>query len=443
LLLCLLPVLALSCAVHASDPPNIILILVDDLGYGDLGCYGNKKIKTPRIDELAAEGQRWTSFYSSGPTCVPSRRGLVTGRHPALMAEADLAKSRDRFLSAMLKKQGYATALLGKWHLEAKPKEFATNPLHPLDCGFDSFYGTAGSNDVPAPPGKIQNRELFDSCDKFTFPVPLFRGREAVEKTANQELFTKRYTREAVRWIKAKKGERFFLLLSHNMPHVPLFASRKFRGKSEGGRYGDVVEELDWSVGRVVDAVKAAGIDEKTLIVFTSDNGPWSVFEVHGGTAGSLRGEKGTTWEGGVRVPAIFRWPGRIAPGEVDGMAAGLDLYATFATLAGGTQPRQETGYISQDLSGVLLRGEASPRTRWFYSGHTLAFRSGNYKIHLSTKARSTNPETRKRAPVARHDPPLLFDLESDPGEQTNIAAERPEIVARLLAELDGFRRAD
>jgi arylsulfatase A-like enzyme len=428
--------------VQAAKPvaPNIILIFVDDMGYGDLACYGNPLIKTPNIDRLAAEGQRWTSFYSSGSTCVPSRRGLMTGRHPALMQGNNLTALRDELLASMLKSQGYSTAILGKWHLAGYPKDFTKSPMHPLECGFDYHYGTPGSNDVPRPNGRIQNRKLFDECDKFTFQVPLIRGRDVLEMPVNQELLTSCYTEEAVKWIKSKKDERFFLYLAHNMPHAPVFASKKFQGKSGGGRFGDVIEEVDWSVGQVMKAVVQAGIDDKTLIVFTSDNGPWTMFGPHGGTAAPLRGEKGTAWEGGYRVPGIFRWPGTIAPGKIDGLAANLDLYATFATLAGGKQPQARSGYISKDLSGTLLRGEASPRTKWFYNSGAVAFRSGNYKIHLSTKSRSSNPDTRKREPIPRHNPPLLFDLSSDVSEQENIASAHPDVVARLLKELAAFR---
>ncbi|MFP6673731.1 MAG: sulfatase [Pirellulaceae bacterium] len=439
--LTLLAVLSTS-GVQAAKPvaPNIILIFVDDMGYGDLACYGNPSIKTPNIDRLAAEGQRWTSFYSSGSTCVPSRRGLMTGRHPALMQGNNLAALRDELLASMLKSQGYSTAILGKWHLAGYPKDFTKSPMHPLECGFDYHYGTPGSNDVPRPSGRIQNRKLFDECDKFTFQVPLIRGRDVLEMPVNQELLTSRYTEEAVKWITSKKDERFFLYLAHNMPHAPVFASKTFQGKSGGGRFGDVIEEVDWSVGQVMKAVVQAGIDDKTLIVFTSDNGPWTMFGPHGGTAAPLRGEKGTAWEGGYRVPGIFRWPGTIAPGKIDGLAANLDLYATFATLAGGIQPQARSGYISKDLSGTLLRGEASPRTKWFYNSGAVAFRSGNYKIHLSTKSRSSNPDTRKREPIPRHNPPLLFDLSSDVSEQQNIASAHPDVVARLLKELAAFR---
>ena len=443
-----LPILFLSGlaggAAQAADRPNIVLIFVDDMGYGDLGCYGNKQHKTPNIDRLAAEGQRWTSFYASGATCVPSRRGLMTGRHPALMGGVKLVDARARLMPAMLKQHGYATAILGKWHLAGYPQDFTQSPMHPLECGFDYYYGTPGSNDVPAPKGKVQNRELFDNCTKVTFQVPLIRGRDVVELPADQELFTSRYTSEAIQWIRKNKDQPFFLYLAHNMPHAPVFASSKFQGKSEGGRYGDVIEEIDWSVGQIMEAIKEAGLDRKTLIAFTSDNGPWSMFGPHGGTAAPLRGEKGTCWEGGYRVPGIFCWPGTIKPGVVDGMAANLDLYATFAKLASGLAPAEDTagqqGFVSRDLTGVLLRGEPSPRQQWFFSSGAIAFRSGSYKIHVSTKNRSSNPNTRQREPLTKHEPPLLFELSSDVGEQRNIAADHPEVVARLVREMTQFR---
>ena len=443
LVLLALTLFTLGTSLHAAVlRPNIVLIFVDDMGYGDLGCYGNKRNKTPDIDRLAAEGQRWTSFYSSGAVCVPSRTGLMTGRHPALFAAGrnNLAKVRDKLMASMLKKQGYATAILGKWHLAGYPKDFSKSPMHPLECGFDYHFGTPGSNDVPAPPGKRQTRNLFDACDKFTFKVPLIRGRKLIEVPADQELLTKRYTQEAVKWIGTNKEKPFFLYLAHNMPHAPVFASKAFQGRSKGGRFGDTVEEIDWSVGQVMKAIKEAGIDENTLVVFTSDNGPWSMFGPHGGTAKPLRGEKGTSWEGGYRVPGIFRWPSKIKPGEVGGLAANLDLYATFATLSGGDQPKGLQGFISKDISGVLLRGATSPRKKWFYSSGAIAFRSSNYKMHLSTKNRSSNPDTRAREPIRKHDPPLLYDLSTDIGEQNNIAADHPQIISRLLKEMAAFR---
>ena len=411
------------------------------MGYGDLACYGNGRIKTPNIDRLAAEGQRWTSFYASGSTCVPSRTGLMSGRHPALLGKTKLAANRDLLMPAMLKAAGYSCGIIGKWHLAGYPKDFTKSPMHPLECGFDFHYGTPGSNDVPAPPGKRQTRAVFDACTKFSFPVPLIHGRKIIEHPVNQELLTSRYTEQASAFIKTKREQPFFLYLAHNMPHAPIFAAPAFQGKSAGGRYGDVIEEIDWSVGQVLAAIKEAGKDDDTLVIFTSDNGPWTMFEVHGGAAGPLRGEKGTSWEGGFRVPAIFRWPGAIKPGVVSDMAANLDLYATFAKLANGSQPSDQRGYISKDLSGVLLRGEPSPRRQWLFAGGALAFRSGAHKIHLSTKTHSSDPDTRKRVPAVIHSPPLLFNVQTDVGEKTNIGPSHPELLQRLERELAAFRR--
>jgi arylsulfatase A-like enzyme len=310
--------------------------------------------------------------------------------------------------------------------------------MHPLECGFDFHFGTPGSNDVPPPPGKKQTRDVFDIADKFTFKIPLIRGREVFEYPADQELFTQRYTEEAVKWIQAHKDRPFFLYLAHNMAHAPIFASKKFQGRSAGGRFGDVIEELDWSVGEVMNAVKASGIDEKTLIVFTSDNGPWSVFGPHAGTAAPLRGEKATAWEGGFRVPGIFRWPGKIAPSEYHGIGANLDLYATFAAMVGSPLPLDKPGFLSQDLSGPLLRREASPRSQWIYGPRSMAFRSGQYKIPKLTQA-PTDPVARAASPITRHDPPLLFDLEADPGERNDLSSQKPDLVAKLLAEMEAF----
>lgn len=438
----LLATLLMSTTFHVplcvAEQPNIILIFVDDLGYGDLACYGNPKNKTPNIDRLASEGQRWTNFYASGSTCVPSRTGLMSGRHPAFLGDQPLAQDRAALMPAMLKRQGYSTAILGKWHLAGYPADFTQSPMHPLECGFDYHYGTPGSNDVPAPPGKKQTREVFDSADKFTFQVPLIRGREIVEYPTDQEQFTQRYTTEAVKWIKEHRDRRFFLYMAHNMVHAPIFASPDFQNRSAGGRYGDVVEELDWSVGEVMKTLKEVGIDEQTLVVFTSDNGPWTVFGPHGGTASPLRGEKGTAWEGGFRVPCIVRWPAKIKPGVVHDIGANLDLYATFAALAGGTTPADKPGFYSLDLSGCLLQGQPSPRTQWCYGSGTLAFRSGRHKIHLATQL-PTDPIARANTPTTSHDPPLLFDLETDPSEQHNIAEQQPDVVAKLRSELNEF----
>jgi arylsulfatase A-like enzyme len=357
----------------------------------------------------------------------------MSGRHPALLGDAPLSQDPGALLPAMLKRQGYRNAILGKWHLAGYPEDFTSHPMHPLECGFDYHFGTPGSNDVPPPPGQKQTRQVFDESDNFSFPVPLIRGRELVEKPANQELFTQRYTQEAVRWIQENKDQTFFLYLAHNMPHAPVFASPEFQGKSDGGRFGDVVEEIDWSVGQVMSTLQKVGLDEKTLVIFSSDNGPWTVFGPHGGTAKPLRGEKATNWEGGFRVPTIFRWPGKIAPAVIDGIGANLDLYATLAAITGGAEPSGKPGFISVDLSQTLLQGSPSARSWWLYASS--GFRSGDYKILLTTNA-PTNAETRRRSPTTRHDPPLLFNLAKDLSEQRNIAEEHPEIVSRVLSEM-------
>ncbi|MEM0970338.1 MAG: sulfatase-like hydrolase/transferase, partial [Verrucomicrobiota bacterium] len=229
----------------------------------------------------------------------------------------------------------------------------------------------------------------------------------------------------------------FFLYLSHNMPHAPIFASPAFQGRSEGGRYGDVIEELDWSVGQVLHTLKKKDMEKDTLVIFTSDNGPWTMFGPHGGTALPLRGEKGTSWEGGFRVPGIFYWPGTIAPAQIGDVAANLDLYATFAALAGGQEPLRKPGYRSLDLTPALLEGKPSPRTKWLFG--RAAFRSGDYKIHRTSKIRSSDPDTRKREPTTSHEPPLLFNVREDMGETKNLTAQHPELTERLLAEMEAF----
>lgn len=304
--------------------------------------------------------------------------------------------------------------------------------MHPLNCGFDYYYGTPGSNDAPGPPK--QTRAAFDAATPSTWNIPLYRNRDLVEQPTDQALFTKRYTEEAVRWIQAHAARPFFLYLAHNMPHAPVFASETFAGLSAGGTYGDVVQEIDWSVGEVMKAVVDADVEEETLLIFTSDNGPWSVFGPHGGSSGPLRGEKSTTWEGGFRVPGIFHWPGTIAPGVVDGIGVNLDLYATFATLSGCADlPSDKPGWMSIDLTPTLLEGVPSPRREWMIVPGV--FRSGRYKILAETRLPTEPVERRRRKPV-RHDPPLLFDLESDIGERSNLASEEPEIVERLTARM-------
>jgi len=298
--------------VSAQRRPNIVFIYVDDMGYGDLGCYGSKAIKTPNLDRMASEGLRLTSFYSVSPICTPSRAALMTGRYAARMGIDQMHLANVLFptdktglpqsettVARALKARGYSTACIGKWHLGH------LSPHRPIDHGFDYYFGIPYSNDMT--------------------PSPLMRNAEVIEEPANQDTLTRRYTEEAIRFIEQANSKPFFLYLAHHMPHIPLHASVRFRGKSAGGLYGDVVEELDWSVGEVLKALKRSSLDRDTIVFFSSDNGPW-----YQGSAGPLRGRKGWTYDGGVREPGIVRWPGHIPPGRVsDEPVATIDFFPT------------------------------------------------------------------------------------------------------------------
>lgn len=418
----------------AEVPPNFVVIFADDLGYGDLGCFGHPTIRTPQLDRMAREGQRWTSFYVAASVCTPSRAGLITGRYPI---RSGMCSGRRRVLfpdsagglpqsevtlAEALKDLGYATAAVGKWHL-GHLQEYL-----PTSHGFDRYFGIPYSNDMDRVGGVgPSGREAFWKPKVEYWNVPLMRNEEIIERPANQNTITRRYTEEAVRFIRENRERPFFLYLAHNLPHVPLFRHPDFAGVSRRGRFGDVVEEIDWSVGRIRKTLEDLGLTSRTLVVFTSDNGPWLPFRTHGGSAGLLRGGKGSTWEGGMREPTVFWWPGRVAPGVIMEMGSTLDLFPTLVSLAGGEVPadREYDGY---DLSPVLLRGDSSPRDEMiYYWGETIyAARRGAYKAHFTTFN-----AYRGEKPVA-HDPPLLFDLEHDPSEQYNIAEEHPEAIEEI-----------
>lgn len=422
-------------ALHAdAKKPNFVVIFADDLGYGDLSCFGHPTIKTPNLDEMAAEGQKWTNFYVAACVCTPSRAGLMTGRLPirngmcsderrVLFPDSSggLPPSEITIASA-LKEQGYQTAAIGKWHLGHLPQYL------PTSHGFDSYFGIPYSNDM-SKIGKESHFDLAEKEDWTKYDVPLLRDERVVEQPVDQRTLTKRYTDEAVKKIDEMAGQPFFLYLAHSLPHVPLFRSAEFKGKSTNGIYGDVVEEIDWSVGQVRAALKKAGVENDTLVVFTSDNGPWLKFKTHGGNAGMLRDGKGSTWEGGMREPTVFSWPGTIKPGIVHGMGATLDLLPTFVSLAGGTLPDDRV-FDGYDLSG-FLEGTVSksPRdTMFYYHGEQLyAVRKGEFKAHFKTK---TSYVGQKEAEV--FDPPLLFELGYDPGEHWNVQAENPEVASEL-----------
>lgn len=430
-------------AADRSDRPNLIVIFADDLGYGDLSCYGHPTIRTPHLDRLAAEGVRFTQFYVAACVCTPSRAGLMTGRLPVRTGmcsdnprvlfpySAGGLPPEEITLAEALTERGYACGCFGKWHLGHLPQ------FLPTSNGFKTYLGLPYSNDMDRRAGVgPAGRAAFLDPRSEAWNVPLIRDTEIIEQPAEQSTLTRRYTEAAVKFIEDHKDGPFFVYLPHTMPHVPLFRSTEFENHSPRGLYGDVIEEIDWSVGQIVKTLESVGVADNTLVWFTSDNGPWLTFGDHGGTAGLLKDGKGCTWEGGMRVPSIAWWPGHIPGGRVStALAASLDLFPTFVRLAGGTVPADRI-YDGYDLSGLLLRDEPSPRdTVYFYRGRRLmAVRHGPYKAHFITQG-AYGEESKQ---IDRHDPPLLYQLEHDPSERTNVAEAHPEVlseIARIVAD--------
>ena len=422
----LLEAAAIPLAAQPQRPPNVVFIYVDDMGYGDLGAFGARAIKTPRLDRMAAEGLTLTSFYSVSPVCTPSRAALMTGRYAARMGIRNMHLSNvltfqdstglppdETTVAAALKGRGYATACIGKWHLGHLA------PHRPIDHGFDYYYGIPYSNDMQ--------------------PSVLKRMDEVVEQPVRQETLTLRYTEEATRFIEENRSRPFFLYLPHNMPHIPLSASERFRNRSAGGTYGDVVEELDWSVGEVLDALARLGLDEQTIVFFASDNGPW-----YEGSPGPLRGRKGWTYDGGLRVPGLVRWPGQIAPGRVsDAPLATIDVFPTLMALTGGPGPAGQPldGKAAADF---LLGRAASPAENlylFFDKEYLQTARFGRWKIHVARwdvqryQAGAANQVNQAlRAPE-------LFDMSLDVGESYNVAANHPDVVKDLQRRIaEGLR---
>lgn len=421
-----------------EQPPNVVIIFADDLGYGDLACYGHPSINTPNLDRMAREGQQWTDFYVAASVCTPSRAGLLTGRYPVRSGMTSDRRrvlfpdsgsgipAEERTIAELLKSQGYATAAVGKWHLGHLPQ------FLPTSNGFDTYFGIPYSNDMDPTRGSrdtLTRRERFWDPKAAYWNVPLMQDEEIIERPADQTTITKRYAEKAVDFIRTNKEQPFFLYLAHSMPHVPLFASEDFLGTSRRGLYGDVIEEVDWSVGQVLRAIEEEGLAENTLVVFTSDNGPWLAYDDHGGSAGLLFDGKGTTWEGGMRVPAIFWGPGRVQPGVVHDMGSTLDLLPTIAAQTGTPVPEDKVldGF---DLTPALTGEDVSPRDHMiFYRGTRIfAARKGAYKAHFVTQREYVRPK-----PVIEHDPPLLYHLGVDPGELYNIAEEHPEVIEEII----------
>jgi arylsulfatase A len=418
-------------SLSAREQPNIVLIFCDDLGYGDLGSYGHPTIRTPHLDKMAADGMRLTDFYSAASVCTPSRAALMTGRYPV---RSGMCSDRRRVLfpdslgglpesewtmAEALKSQGYATAAVGKWHLGHRSQYL------PTEHGFDSYYGIPYSNDMDrlssAPGGAARSLEPQTEW----WNVPLLRNKKVVEQPVDQSTITRRYTRQATKFIESNRDIPFFLYLAHSMPHVPLFRSKQFEDHSLRGLYGDVIEEIDWSVGQVLNTLIEHGLDKNTLVFFTSDNGPWLTQGPAGGTAGLLHEGKGSTWEGGMREPAIAWWPGKIQSGAVSSeLASTIDLFPTFLSLAGGSLLKG-LEIDGQDMAPVLFENSKSARQHFaYYRGTQLfALRMGAFKAHFMTKS------AYGRDPVLTHERPLIYHLQHDPSERFDLGASRPELV--------------
>ena len=419
-----------------SKQYNFIILFADDLGYGDLGCYGHPTIRTPQLDRLAVEGQKWTNFYVGASVCTPSRAALLTGRYPVRSGMTSRVNrvlfpdsknglpATEITLAEQMKHAGYATACVGKWHLGHKMEFLPTNH------GFDFYYGIPYSNDMDNVVLLRENlgyMEFWKSearKDFNSFNVPLLRNTDIIERPTNQHTITRRYTEESIRFIKQNKNKPFFLYLAYNLPHVPLFASEDFEGKSLRGIYGDAVEEIDFSVGQIISSLKETGLDKNTIVVFTSDNGPWVVMNDEGGSAGLLRNGKGTTWEGGMREPCIFWSPGNIQPGVVTGLGTTMDIFTTFSLMAGVAIPSDRV-VDGIDLTSALLTGKESPRNDMFYYRGELLFavRVGDFKAHFITQDGSE---------MITHSPPLLYNLSVDPSEKFDIATANPGVLEQI-----------
>jgi arylsulfatase A len=396
----------------AHRPPNVVIIFTDDQGYGDLSCSGHPTIHTPHIDRLAAEGVKLSQFYVASPVCSPSRAALLTGCYPkrvgmhkhVIFPQYDYGLHTDEVTIAdMLRGRGYATGCFGKWHLGHRPG------LLPLDQGFDEYVGVPYSNDMAQIHRKPNN--------KYLYRLPLMNGDAVVEWEPDQRLLTKRYTEATVDFIERHQDEPFFAYVPHSMPHIPLYASADFEGKSPRGLYGDVIEEIDWSVGQITQTLDRLGLSDNTLIVFMSDNGPWLPFKRNGGSAGLLRGGKGSNWEGGQRVPCIAKWPARIPKNQVcREVATTMDMLPTLAAITGSELSKQRPidGHDVRDL--LFGRAAAKSKTEHFLyytsKGDLHGIRRGPWKLKLK--------------------PLELFHIEHDVSEQWDVKKQNQALVAEL-----------
>ncbi len=426
-------------AKSSTRPPNVIVIFCDDMGYADIGPFGAKGYKTPHLDQMAVEGTIFTDFHVARSVCSPSRAALMTGCYPVRVGVPGNFSPRSNTglnpdevtLADIAKQKGYATAMYGKWHLGHRPK------FLPIRQGFDEWFGLPYSNDMwPYHP---------EQDKRFRFPdLPLMDGEKIINPAVqpkDQVYLTTWYAERTVKFIEHNKHHPFFIYLAHAMPHVPLYVSEKYRGKTERGIFGDVIAEIDWGVGKILDALKEHGIDKHTLVVFTSDNGPWLLYGDHAGSAKPLREGKGTSFEGGFRVPCIMRWPGKIPPGrKCTELAATIDILPTFAALIGADVP-QDRIIDGKDIRPLMFGqpGAKSPHdVFYYYAGRNLhAIRSGKWKLVFAHTYGHPNPPGKNGQPGTRGTSKIelsLFDLDTDVSETTNVAFKHPAIIAKLQA---------
>lgn len=416
-------------AILAAAPPNIVLMFIDDMGYGDISPFGNKVLRTPHLEELAKQGRKFTHFYAS-PVCTMSRASLLTGSYnvrismpSVLQPNSDTGLNPDETnIASLLKQQGYATACIGKWHLGHHAEFLAHHQ------GFDTYFGIPYSNNMTD-----------DYMKGKAPPLPLYENDTIVETEPDQSQFTKRFTQRAVEFITDHRDEPFFVYLPHPMIHTPLFASEDFKGKSAQGILGDAIEEIDWSVGQITQTLEELGLAENTLVIFTSDNGP-----AHH-AAGKLRGVKGSTHEGGVRVPTVMRWPGKIpADTSCSHIAGTIDMLPTIASLVGASLD-SDRPIDGADISSLLFTSAPEPVRDthlyygWSRSGHLDAIRQGNWKLFLGSTGKPTRRYDNRRKnlrtrPVGEFET-ALYDLSNDPHEKTDVSDQHPDIVARLKSE--------
>ncbi len=441
---------------------NFIIVFVDDMGYGDIASYGHPTIRTPNLDIMASEGQKWTQFYSASSVCTPSRAALLTGRlpirngmigkeHRVLFPDSEFGLPANEItIAEKLRENGYKTAAIGKWHLGHKKEYLPTNH------GFDYYFGIPYSNDmnmingVTCCPGKnYWEQYQSDDINSDNYNVPIIENTQITERPANQKTITKRFTDTAIDFIDKNKNDNFFIYLAHSMPHTPLYASENFYGKSKAGLYGDVIEEIDFNMGRIMKKLIDENLHKNTIVVFTSDNGPWLPYDTHGGSAGLLREGKGTTWEGGQRVPGLF-WGGSVKPGTISDLGSTLDIFPTFLDFAGIDNINDRI------IDGVSMKKTLTNHVRsqrksiLFYRQREIyAARLNDFKAHFITQGAydyNGSNHYNARGYVKRNekkilDKPLLYNLNDDPSEKFNIANQYPEVIEKIKELIDDHNK--